>query len=550
VAGDEVTACGGQANQIFSLLRSGHGRDVPTTPGVPGDRRHRAHTLGRALATLLASVAVAATVAAGPGAAAPLAAGAPGGALLSPATTAPATARRTTAAPGTSTTSTTSTTPTTSPASGDGRPGPGTSPTSSRPPTPSSSPSSTTSTTAGKTTTAVAASTSSTTGPARSTTTRPQASRSPEPVAELPVVGSVELDTIDASLLGRAQARVSRAQEALDLARSTQAAAHIDAARKAALAARASSLVGQLGGDQRKAAIAVQAAHDRLVAVAVASYTSGGPGSSVDALLSARTIGDFARRQTIFTTVAQTSSAALKAYEHARHDASRSTLRSVDALQGANVAKAVAEERVPVSDDAVARASLALADRRKVLTLVSDAVPTVGTDIPGMVLDAYRRAALAVEAHGCSLGWWGLAGIGKVESNHGRANRAQLTPAGELVPYIVGIALDGSNGTQAVAATDGGRFDGDPVFDHAVGPMQFITSTWVSWDAAGEGGTTPTPTTSMTPRWGRPPICAPPRPSSPPRGGCARPTSRTTTRTATPLRSSPTLSPTATLMPR
>jgi len=302
------------------------------------------------------------------------------------------------------------------------------------------------------------------------------------------VVGSVELDTIDASLLGRAQARVSRAQEALDLARSTQAAAHIDAARKAALAARASSLVGQLGDDQRKAASAVQAAHERLVAVAVASYTSGGPGSSVDALLSARTIGDFARRQTIFTTVAQTSSAALKAYEHARHDASRSTLRSVDALQGAKVAKAAAEERVPVSDDAVARASLALADRRKVLTLVSDAVPTVGTDIPGMVLDAYRRAALAVEAHGCSLGWWGLAGIGKVESNHGRANRAQLTPAGELVPYIVGIALDGSNGTQAVAATDGGRFDGDPVFDHAVGPLQFITSTWVSWGRNGRGG--------------------------------------------------------------
>jgi membrane-bound lytic murein transglycosylase B len=100
-------------------------------------------------------------------------------------------------------------------------------------------------------------------------------------------------------------------------------------------------------------------------------------------------------------------------------------------------------------------------------------------------LDAYRRASAAVSGRGCPLPWWAVAGIGKVESNHGRSHGTQLGANGDLDPPILGPALDGSNGTQAVPATDGGRLTGDPMWDHAVGPLQFIPSTWRRWGRNG-----------------------------------------------------------------
>ena len=45
-------------------------------------------------------------------------------------------------------------------------------------------------------------------------------------------------------------------------------------------------------------------------------------------------------------------------------------------------------------------------------------------------------------------------------------------------PGIYGIALNGKNNTQQIADTDGGQYDDDTRFDRAVGPMQFIPSTW------------------------------------------------------------------------
>jgi membrane-bound lytic murein transglycosylase B len=35
--------------------------------------------------------------------------------------------------------------------------------------------------------------------------------------------------------------------------------------------------------------------------------------------------------------------------------------------------------------------------------------------------------------------------------------------------------------------SDGGRLDGDRVNDRAVGPMQFVPSTWAAWRADGDG---------------------------------------------------------------
>ena len=108
--------------------------------------------------------------------------------------------------------------------------------------------------------------------------------------------------------------------------------------------------------------------------------------------------------------------------------------------------------------------------------------------IPVVALRAYQRAAAGTDAAdpACGLSWTLLAGIGRVESDHGRFAGAVLLADGTSTIPIIGIPLDGV-GTEVVTDTDDGRLDGDPVFDRAIGPMQFIPSTWAVYGADGDG---------------------------------------------------------------
>lgn len=110
------------------------------------------------------------------------------------------------------------------------------------------------------------------------------------------------------------------------------------------------------------------------------------------------------------------------------------------------------------------------------------------TGIPLRALVAYASADLIVDAEqpSCGIGWNTLAGIGAIESDHGRHAGAVLTEAGYPEPPIRGIPLDG-NGTAVIRDSDGGAWDGDTVWDRAVGPMQFIPETWERWGADGNG---------------------------------------------------------------
>jgi hypothetical protein len=113
------------------------------------------------------------------------------------------------------------------------------------------------------------------------------------------------------------------------------------------------------------------------------------------------------------------------------------------------------------------------------------------TGIPARALEAYRRGAQLVTAadRACHLDWALLAAVGRVESNHARFGGSQLDSAGVAEPGIIGIRLDGTNGTARITDTDGGRVDRDTSYDRAVGPMQFIPATWrvVGADADGDG---------------------------------------------------------------
>ena len=169
-----------------------------------------------------------------------------------------------------------------------------------------------------------------------------------------------------------------------------------------------------------------------------------------------------------------------------------------------------------------------------------------GTDIPLVALNAYVIAERIqeIEDPNCQIRWWMLAGIGKIESIHGHFGASTLDVNGDTTDRITGPALDGrilegaefltegvelpeateqtgaieielppapegattANAAGAAAATttvavdaplpvikrlalikdsDGGRLDGDPVYDRAVGPMQFIPQTWRRYETDG-----------------------------------------------------------------
>ncbi|HWD04974.1 MAG TPA: lytic murein transglycosylase [Amycolatopsis sp.] len=109
------------------------------------------------------------------------------------------------------------------------------------------------------------------------------------------------------------------------------------------------------------------------------------------------------------------------------------------------------------------------------------------TGVPARALRAYGNAELAMRSAdpGCRISWATLAGIGRIESNHGQYGGAVLRADGRPSKPIIGVPLDGSAGVRAIGDTDGGRIDGDPAADRAVGPMQFIPSTWRKWAADG-----------------------------------------------------------------
>jgi hypothetical protein len=117
------------------------------------------------------------------------------------------------------------------------------------------------------------------------------------------------------------------------------------------------------------------------------------------------------------------------------------------------------------------------------------------SSIPAAALAAYQRAATVIDAAdtSCHLDWPLVAAIGRVESDHGRYGGNVLNADGVATPGIYGVPLTGAHGTQRVVDTDAGQYDHDRRFDRAVGPMQFIPSTWslVGVDADGDSKRNP-----------------------------------------------------------
>ncbi|MET3952433.1 lytic transglycosylase domain-containing protein [Arthrobacter sp. UYEF36] len=119
---------------------------------------------------------------------------------------------------------------------------------------------------------------------------------------------------------------------------------------------------------------------------------------------------------------------------------------------------------------------------------------TAQTGIPARALRAYVAAAATANdsAPMCGIGWNTVAAVGSVESAHGTYGGGSLNTAGQASGLLVGPSLDGV-GFAAIADTDAGVLDGDARWDHAVGPMQFIPSTWQLAGRDGNGDGTADP---------------------------------------------------------
>jgi hypothetical protein len=255
-----------------------------------------------------------------------------------------------------------------------------------------------------------------------------------------------------------------------------QALTNLDARRKA------------LAAEEQKAAQDLETSRGRVRTAAIATYVGGGNLSVANQVARADTIDKFGRDRVYGTNVLDAGRRAITAFHEALSRATGETLqlgRDVDRVKA---------DRGLVTQELEAAASLraqreADVAQRDVLTrLVTAAAPVLPSDIPALYLEAYVRGAAAANRRTptCKIHWTALAAIGRTESGHGRSGGAALTLAGDAVPRILGPRLDG-NGFARITDTDGGAYDGDLEFDRAVGPMQFIPSTWRFSGADGNG---------------------------------------------------------------
>ena len=279
---------------------------------------------------------------------------------------------------------------------------------------------------------------------------------------------------VQVDLLAERAALETRRAEALDRARAERAAA----AEQGALADEASAFIQDL---------------------VTASYVAAGEPQSP---LASESVSDSSRRHTYSVNLFEIKQGERKGYRAAQAahrllaaradgdastaaraitDTERALLDNAEAARAADGRIAQARQlQVTLADQRV-RLDAELADARRLARVD-------GVDFPLIVLDAFWKASqyAAVEFPACRLDWSLLAGISRVESVHGTFGTSVVDPAGQVTPPIIGVPLNG-DGFALIFDSDGGEFDYDSVYDRAVGPMQFIPTSWRIYARDGNG---------------------------------------------------------------
>jgi membrane-bound lytic murein transglycosylase B len=285
---------------------------------------------------------------------------------------------------------------------------------------------------------------------------------------------------IDSRLLGAALLPEAGADASADLAAAQTALAAL-VQEQTTLTARAEVLARRalkLTAVQQEAAATLTRTQALLDRVAAAAYK--GAADDLLALLPSRDMLTLARRMKLAGQAGTSLREISRAATNARRRAGKSAEKTAIEMSHVQERLTALGREIPAADRVVqsrtAQAASDLPARKLALS-----------GIPVAAMDAYLRAAriVSVTTPACGLEWWILAGIADGESGHGTHGGARADVNGNVFPAIVGIPLDGTNGTQAIADTDGGLYDADPIWDHAVGVLQFIPSTWNHWASDG-----------------------------------------------------------------
>lgn len=167
--------------------------------------------------------------------------------------------------------------------------------------------------------------------------------------------------------------------------------------------------------------------------------------------------------------------AARAALSHARQARVEAEHQAADIAKRIEVANADVEQALVDLDDA----DLRIAQFRPQLERAVAGQSVPGTDMSLVVIDAYFRAAvqMAERRPTCGISWDQLAGVGLIESRHGSFGGNVVGQDGRTSGEILGPVLDG-NPFGPIADSEGGALDGNTEWDRAVGPMQFIPTSW------------------------------------------------------------------------
>lgn len=318
-----------------------------------------------------------------------------------------------------------------------------------------------------------------------------------------PPAGAQETEVIDDPRLDPSLAGVQVQSDGYAKARAAHRVAAGRLAETAARVARLDEELASMGAERDRLEAEVDQARrtgddaraelerrrSSLRALAVESYVTGRGSGTDDLVGGAEAATDRARADTMVNDVAQRRAEQVRRARRTIEESDRTVRDGTDALTslGARLDAATAE-REGAAQELRQRQVAADAARRSMADwrLTAD---VAGSDLPLVALDAYVKAArrMAAERPECGIRWSGLAAIGKVESGHGTYGGSRLDANGDTSQPIVGIPLDGTNGTALVGDTDGGRWDGDPTLDRAVGPMQFIPGSWAALGRDGNG---------------------------------------------------------------
>jgi len=291
------------------------------------------------------------------------------------------------------------------------------------------------------------------------------------------------------SAVRSSEKRLAKAERALRDAEAASAEATGRLQRAEAELTAAEDELRRLSVDDRRASERASETHLRLRELVARAMVSDAGRTDLVTVLSSATPGDAQAKLTLShhlgDELAETA---------ARWKAERARLGRRAAEVEAGRTRALAARA-----EAAAALDTARADHERAAAAVESARAAARghgyLGIPARALDAYLRAAALIERTdpACRLPWWALAAIGRTESGHGTFGGAVPGADGTTLPVILGPVLDGTNRTKRITDTDLGLLDGDPVLDRAVGPMQFIPSTWLrnGVDASGDGRADP-----------------------------------------------------------